>query len=401
MTDPMRAFNQDVLEPLFGGAQDEPSGADSWRPLDLGPFLNGSYTPPTPTIGQRDDGVRMFYPGRIHALISEPEAGKTWFACIVSASEMAAGRDVVFIDFEDSPEGIVPRLLDLGVPPDVIRKQFAYIQPDAAAGQIGMAFLMEVVTPRTAIVWIDGVTEAMSLYGLSPDKDTEVAAFGKRLTKPIAKAGPAVAVLDHVVKNQDARGRWATGSQHKISGLNGAAYILSNIERFGVGMEGRTRVSVSKDRPGQVRRHCVRSTKVAGGHWFAEMVIDSRPGGVLAHMYPPPEQAAAVKGEEGPRMPAEVMEAVSRLLEDEPNGLSKNAVETMIGGNAKKVRVAIELLDRGGYITARSLGVGKSTMCTSVRPFRASDTTSSTSSAPRPGSVQDEPLTTSSTSSPL
>jgi len=380
---------------------DEPTGADSWRPVDLGPLLDGSYNPPVPTIGRRDDGVGLFYPGRIHALISEPEAGKTWFACMVSASEIAQGNEVVFIDFEDSAAGIVPRLLDLGVPAESIRERFVYIQPDAAPGLAGMVSLMEAITSRTSIVWIDGVTEAMSLYGLNPQVDTEVAAFGKRLMKPIAKTGPAVAVLDHVVKNQDSRGRWATGSQHKISGLNGAAYILTNVDRFGVGLKGRSRVSVSKDRPGQVRRHCVRTESVPGGWPFGDMVIDSRPGGVLAHLYPPPERAAAASADDGPRLPQEVMEKVSRLLEDAPEGLSKNAVETMLGGYVKKVRTAIELLDRAGFIAAKAGGVGKPTICHSVRPYRVGADTSATSAIPRLDLGADEADPTSATSAPL
>lgn len=356
----------------------------TWERVDLGPFLDGDYSPPMPTIGQRDDGVHLFYPSRIHSLFSEPEAGKTWFAMIVTASEMQAGNDVAFIDFEDSFEGVVPRLLTLGVAPDVIRKQFIYIRPEEAPSLGDKSLLFGAITPQTTLVWIDGVTEAMALFGLRPKEDTEVAQFWKHLPRPLAKRGPAVVLLDHVVKNQDARGRWATGSQHKLSGLNGVGYVLENITPFGVGLTGRTRVWVSKDRPGQVRRHAVVSQAAPPPmRWLGDMVIRSEPGGVLANLYPP-RDADGTGGGAAPaaKRPVEVMEKVSRFLEkavedaeakgdDDWPGYSKNVIEQAIGGRAATVRAALEILVSDGYVSAAK--VKSATLHRPENPFRAKD----------------------------
>ena len=68
------------------------------------------------------------------------------------------------------------------------------------------------------LVILDGVTEAMSALGLDPERGTDVANFYGAMPLWFAGTGAAVVMLDHVVKNTTTRGRWATGSQHKISG---------------------------------------------------------------------------------------------------------------------------------------------------------------------------------------
>lgn len=66
----------------------------TWRRVDLGPVLDGTYTPPAPTIGRHDDGAGMFYPGRLHSIYAEPEAMKTWLALTVAVGELARGNAV-------------------------------------------------------------------------------------------------------------------------------------------------------------------------------------------------------------------------------------------------------------------------------------------------------------------
>lgn len=350
----------------------------SWKPLDLGPYLTGDYQPPQPTVGRRDDGVRLFYPGRISSIYSEPEAGKTWFAMLVSANEMRAGNDVVYLDFEDSAEGIVSRLLAMGLPAEMIRKQFTYIQPQEKPGLVGMAHLGDAITPRTSVVWVDGVTEAMSLYGFDPKNDIEVAAFWRQLFRPIAAAGPAIIALDHVIKARDGRGRWATGSQHKLSGLNGCAYVLENVTPFGVGIKGRTRVYVAKDRPGQVRRHCVK-TSHDPAYWLGDMVIDSQEGGALTYLYPPRQEGPGGAADvPDAQLPTEMMERVSRFLEGVGEVPSKNVIETSVPGAVVTKRAAVDLLVAGGFFE-RVPGPRNAAIFRSVKPYR--EPTESTSSS--------------------
>ncbi|HEY9379499.1 MAG TPA: hypothetical protein VIQ02_20670, partial [Jiangellaceae bacterium] len=126
---------------------------------------------------------------------------------------------------------------------------------------------------RPSYVAIDGVTEGMVLHGLDPLSNKDAATFGRFLPTAIARRGPAVVSLDHVTKSPDGRGRYAIGAVHKLNGLNGAAYLLDNRHPFGIGVKGTSTIKIAKDRPGQIRRHCLPG---AGGlHWYGDLVLDS------------------------------------------------------------------------------------------------------------------------------
>jgi 5S rRNA maturation endonuclease (ribonuclease M5) len=67
----------DDFDPYQFTEDAEPEG----RWVDLGPFLDGTYTPEEPSIGAiRDDGIPFIYPGRWHTVIGLMTAGKTFFA---------------------------------------------------------------------------------------------------------------------------------------------------------------------------------------------------------------------------------------------------------------------------------------------------------------------------------
>ena len=84
-----------------GQSEDEPEVPSSWRPVDLTSVLDGTWQPPKPTVGRRQDGLGLFYPGKTHTVVSETEGGKTWLALAACIAEMDAGCHVVYVDFED------------------------------------------------------------------------------------------------------------------------------------------------------------------------------------------------------------------------------------------------------------------------------------------------------------
>ncbi|WP_326550224.1 DnaB-like helicase N-terminal domain-containing protein [Micromonospora sp. NBC_01813] len=341
-------------------AQDRPR--PSWKPVDIGPVLAGTYQPPRPTVGRRDDGVGMFYPGRMHTIASESEAGKTWLALLAVLSELESGNAVVYLDFEDDEGGIVGRLLAMQAKPEHLRERFAYIKPDDAIGVLGnREDLRQVLGDlRPTLAVLDGVTEAMSLHGLEMKDNTDVAAFGKLLPRWIADQGPATVALDHVTKSAEGRGRYAIGGVHKLNGLNGAGYVLENRRPFGVGLTGRSTVYITKDRPAQLRRHAQPGRE--GLFWFGDLVVTSHEQGFVEPALTPPTS----NPDTGLR-PTSVMTKVSRILADNPGGLSKNAIETMAGGKASIVRAALELLVNEGFVLQSKQGA--SLIHTHIRPF--------------------------------
>jgi hypothetical protein len=319
----------------------------TWLPVDLTAVLDGSYRRPEPAIGSRDDGGGLFYPGRLHAVAAEAEAGKTWLALAAVASELAEGHACAYIDFEDDEGGLVGRLMTMGVGHQAIQKRFAYVRPEESVDTfVNMGDLADLLNDLVpSLVILDGITEAMAMHGMELKDNTDVAKFGRMLPRWIAARGPAVVMLDHVIKDREGRSGYAIGGVHKLNGINGAMYLLENRDPFGIGMTGRSRLLIRKDRPGQLRRHGVPAHD--GLFWYADLVVDSHGEEFAEVSLPAAEQRAP-----GPFKPTAIMAKISAALADVPGGLSKNAIEGAVHGKASAVRLGLELLVAEGYVTA-------------------------------------------------
>jgi hypothetical protein len=360
--DPRGAVDGNNVLALPDVAQEGEPLRRSWVPVDLADVLDGRYQRPEPTVGRRDDGKGLFYPGRLHTIAAEAESGKTWFALLAVRTELEAGNACVYLDFEDDEGGVVGRLLTMGCNRDAIRDRFAYIKPeDSIENFINRSDLGEVLgdlNPTLAI--LDGVTEAMSMHGLELKDNSDVAKFGRILPRWIADRGPAAVALDHVVKDREARGGQAIGGIHKINGLNGAMYLLENKSPFGIGITGRSRLLIKKDRPGQLRRHAVPGSE--GLFSYADLVVESHDEDFAEVSLTPPEQR-----EDKVFRPTVIMGKIARVLESAPNGLSKNAIEGAVTGKATVIRLALEMLVGEGYVAVERHGA--SSIHKLVRPF--------------------------------
>lgn len=311
---------------------------DTWLPLDLEAALSGGVITPPPVLLERVDGVCLLYLGRLHSLAGEPESGKTWIALIAVLQALAVGLHVIYLDFEDTPEGIVSRLLALGAHPDAIRAQLHYIRPDRPTDDAARAHLAHLIAEHpTAVCVIDGVTEAMTLHGLDPYNNPDAARFYETLPRAVIHlpSAPAVLMIDHVPKDEDRPKRYAIGAQHKLAGLDGAAYVVDIVKPFAPGAPGITRMRVAKDRPGQVRRH-------ARGGVIAELHIGGEDPVVVAELRAPLTSAVADTPDRHWR-PTMLMERVSKWLEINP-GASQHGAEKAVRGRAANVRAALEAL---------------------------------------------------------
>jgi hypothetical protein len=348
----------DVIEVARGALSggDRPAGGDvptddppkrPWQPVDLDPVLSGQWEPPTPSVGRRSDGVGEFYPGKVHTIASESEAGKTWMALAATTEELRRGNSVAYFDFEDDEGGVVGRLLTMQVAPEVIRRLFHYVRPtEALGGGVNLDDLRALVmTQRPVLVIIDGITEAMTMHGLNPSDNKDIATFGRILPRRLANAGPAVVCLDHVVKATDARGRYALGGVHKLNGLDGAAFILENREPFGIGLTGRSTILIAKDRPGQLRKHAQR--RKDGLHTFAELIVTSHHASYVEWEIRP----ETARGEEF--MPTTLMSKISDALA-EHGPMPQRQILVSVKGKRQYAIDALALLQRDGYVSIES-----------------------------------------------
>jgi hypothetical protein len=314
----------------------------TWRRVDLDAVLSGQWKPPEPAIGLRTDGVGIFYPGKAHSVASESEAGKTWLALGAAATELRAGNTVLYIDFEDDEGGVVGRLLALQVAPGMIDEKFCYLRPTTPLGPANLVDLQEILGLRPTLAVVDGITEAMTMHGLNPLDNKDIATFGRILPRRLAAAGCATVCLDHVTKSPDGRGRYAIGGVHKLNAIDGAAFILESRDPFGIGLTGRSAVLISKDRPGQLRKHGHR--RKDGLTHFADLTVTSHDQ-VHAEfeILPPEERSSEFR-------PTTLMQKISDAL-DKHGAMSQRQIIATVGGKRDYVINALALLQRDGYVS--------------------------------------------------
>lgn len=329
----------------------------SWTPVDLQPILQalaaGEASGPVPELMPRTDGLALLYPGELHSLAGEPESGKGWIACSEAARVMTEGGRVMYIDFEDTAPSVLSRLIALGAEPATLLAGLAYLQPDQAPALDAIPTLLHGRTPRLAI--IDGLTEAYALLGLDAHSNTDAATFFHRLPRPIAQAGAAVVLIDHVVKDKEGRGRFALGAGHKLAGV-GVAYGMAVIDRPSRQHTGKVKLTLSKDRHGHIPG--------ARGSTIAIATITPADDGnrVTVRLDPPDSSDNA-----GNLRPTNYMEQISMYVEQHP-GAGRNDIRSGVEGKSQWKDRALTLLVEEGWIALEK--DGQKHRHTTLRPYR-------------------------------
>lgn len=321
----------------------------SWWPRGLGNILAGIEEEPPPAFLERLDGARLFYAGKVNALLGESESGKTWVALLAVVQAITAGVRVVYLDFEDTPAGIVSRLRALGAPDDLILAKLSYIGPDEVLHATAASDLREhldLVQP--GLIILDGWNAAMTLLGLDLNSNTDATRFSQMLLKPLTASGAAVVAIDHVPKNKDARGKGGIGAQAKRAMLTGCAITVDVAEPFGRGMTGRLRLYVDKDRAGHVRAVAAEA-KFAG---TAILESDAATGKVKVSIRPP-DMSTRIERENDQR--ASLKEAICLFLKGNPQA-PLNAIKRGVEGNNPDIVAAVEELVASEHVVRQKRG---------------------------------------------
>ena len=221
---------------------------------DIAAVLAGQIPPVEASILHRNDGQALLYTGKMHVFQAEPGAAKSWLACQAVLEVLAGGGTAIYIDYEDSPRGIVDRLLALGGQPASLIDAFAYVRPDSPFGpaeRLELQRRMEILNPD--LIVLDGVAEALALDGIDEDRNGEVAGWIASYPRWLTDtSGAALIMIDHVVKTKGERGRYARGAGHKLAAIDGVAYELKVTEPFSRHRAGRVTVTIQKDRHGAI-----------------------------------------------------------------------------------------------------------------------------------------------------
>lgn len=332
----------------------------TWSPIDLGPVLTGDTTAPEPELLAVDGAPALFYLGRTNLIFGESGAGKTWVALAAVAELITAGCDVVYIDLEDTPAGLVARLLLLGLSPDQIRDHLHYIQPDTAWTPTAQAALAALIDRYSvAFVVLDSTGEAMAADGVKGNDDDDVARWFTAGPRFLARRGAAVLVIDHIPKDNQHAPLDPIGSQRKKAAIDGASYRIDSPKPPSIAQEGLLIAVCSKDRHGHHTRG-LPAAQIAVGH--------DPHGGVVITLSAPEKPPT---DDDGNKRYTVFMERISELLEDDM-ARSGNSIEHAIRGKAAAKREALRTLVVEGYVVGSSVGTGFSYR--SVKPYReASD----------------------------
>lgn len=242
----------DVAGIVAGITVSQPTDAevDTWARVDLAPYLDGTRRECVPTILTRDDGVGLFYAGRVNGIHGDSGIGKTWVAVAAAAQELLAGRRVGWLHYEDPDPGlVVSRLQGFGVPGDVIVDHLDYRQPADPITEDALARL-DVELVGCALIVVDSLGEVFGVEGITENEDREVAEWMRKVARRLERTtGAAILILDHSTKAADGS-LHPSGSKRKRAAITGASYLVEAPVPLTKERGGRIRLTTAKDRHG-------------------------------------------------------------------------------------------------------------------------------------------------------
>ena len=244
------------------------------------------------------------------------------------------------------------RLKEFGADPDAVADHFDYVQPETRADSAEeRAAWNQMLARKYALAVIDGVTDALGIFGYGTKDNDDVSRWMREVPKAIAsRTGAAVVLIDHVTKDSGTRGRYAIGGQAKMAGLTGAAYTVEVSSPLGRGLRGVVVMRVGKDRPGAVRALCGRFRSSDRTQEAAKIVVDSTcsPPQVTVEA---PSHIGEVEGDQSNEFrPTNLMQRVSETIEQHPGELTKNKAAQAAGGKKAHTLMAIDILAAEDYL---------------------------------------------------
>lgn len=322
-----------------------------WAAMDLGPLLasieSGEPLTPPPTILRRTDGQCLFYPGKIGSLSGEPESCKGWIVLAAALELIESGRHVLYIDCEDDQGSVIGRLFELGATADRIREFFHYVRAEGAPTPDQLADL--VAAEDYALVVIDSLTPAYSLFGLDGSNNKDAATFLQRMARPFAKRGAAVVLIDHQPKDRPS-GKFSVGAVYKLGGV-AYGYTVRAWPVPSRTNPGRATMTIAKDRPSRVGK---RGTVAAVAH-----VVPENGGESVSVIVTPPDQSGAGIGSKpaAPEFPDWMLRGLYEAIAKTPGISQQDARARVHGGNNEIKRQAILKLRDDGHVTTPGRGL--------------------------------------------
>jgi hypothetical protein len=220
----------------------------------------------------------------------------------------------------------------------------------------------DAVEHRCQLVIFNGLQSAYGLFGWELFDPNSPVMFRRALVTPLLKRDRCVITTDHITKTSaDGKSngsRYAAGGIAKLNWINGAAYMLEAADPIIRGAVGRSRIILTKDRPGSIKPKCVRMDReprmMYAGTLLVKSTGDEENGWSLNVSIKHPEPGSVVKDRAKAKSDGTEYEDVPRFVIDKvldiyrrigKAGAAKTDIEKAYKGTgARHVRAAIQIL---------------------------------------------------------
>jgi hypothetical protein len=119
---------------------------------------------------------------------------------------------------------------------------------------------------------------------------------------------------------------------------------MENVKPFGIGVKGKSRIRIAKDRPGQLRKESLPHD--SGLYWFADLVVDATEPDLLeVVLYAPNEtNLEKAKADREAAEETRLQEAIVDAVKGAPDPLTTREIEARVKGRGIDVRHATAAL---------------------------------------------------------
>ena len=206
-----------------------------------------------PALLKRSDGETLLYAGKVNSVYGEPATGKTWVGILAAKEVLRMGGRVLWWDFEDKPDTLYRRAKALGVVDLFTSVDLAFVD-----GNLNALDDDNQPNPKliAAVTWLAEVQHNLVVIDTAsssgcPSDGSPIAEWERNMVTPFRSRDVTMLILDHVPKQRQDRPRGPIGSTHKLSELDGAAFVIAG-KPWNKTQDGAMVLRLDKDRAGDV-----------------------------------------------------------------------------------------------------------------------------------------------------